>query len=156
MSARNDGEAKWTHPEWPVMCALSSDGVPCPILDKPAGVTQILRSTKMLAVASGLKGRVYAHALRSGYARDVSGLDSMIKGTTHGAVAEALGHKFTTTTRDGLTCRSFGKPRSTRPTAANKVCVRGRLAGTADPREKHTFDCDVFRHLTPRATKSGC
>ena len=62
-------------------------------LAKPAIADQLLRTVKSMAMVSGILTRVYTHALRNGFARDVAHLDSgAVEGCTSDQVRQGLNH----------------------------------------------------------------
>ena len=102
---RADKTVQWTHPEWPVICAMDR-GVELPV-QKPALYGQLSRTTKLMALAAGILGRSTSHAFRHGALRDSAYLEKTIAGVATAAVA-LVAHHADGTRASGITQKYVG------------------------------------------------
>lgn len=89
-AASVDATIKWTQPDAPVLAAFKFDTD----LDftKPANAGQLLRNVKQMGRVAGIRGRVYAHATRLGFAKDMNHIGQPISGATSEAARQSMGH----------------------------------------------------------------
>ena len=89
---RHDKTIQWTRPSWPVLCTLQSGTFVQLPVQAPASNLQLNLSTKQIALAAGVLGRVHAHATRYGAIRDAAYLKKTVIGVTSAAVTAIAKH----------------------------------------------------------------
>lgn len=89
-----DRTVQWLFPDRPVVTAFTTRGEKSCQLDKPAGIDQVLQSTKMMGIVANIMTRVHPHALRLGAAKDIARLLPATSGWgfVTGEVRQALAH----------------------------------------------------------------
>ena len=78
---------QWKTPERPVISAIVPD------LETPAGTGQVIRSLANMGRKARLTVKVATHDLRRGSVKDISHLQSEVRGYATPAVAAAVGHR---------------------------------------------------------------
>lgn len=89
---RHDKTIQWTGPSWPVLCKLRNGTFVQLPVQVPASNLQLNLSTKQIALAAGVLGRVHAHATRYGAIRDAAYLKKTVIGVTSAAVTAIAKH----------------------------------------------------------------
>jgi hypothetical protein len=137
---------RWTRPDWPVVCQMQL-GARFP-LKETAPADQPDQSLKQIALAAGILGRVTAHAVKRGAARDMAYRKKAVGSVADNAVQLVM-HHAAATHRGGGTqdyAGSFEMTAYNLPAEAPFDDRKGpRFAASGyEPKRVETADVDAF------------